>query len=708
MRYTLFIVVCRMVLGGHAILSAQDDTSNPIAFSRDEVSAAARLAGLTPPDIQFLVDTTLGPQAYRIERGSPGKIRIIAGDSAGAMYGGLDVAEALRLGTLKDLSPRVHKPSVEYRGIKFNIPLDLRTPTYSDNANAAQQNIPEVWSTEFWHSMLDQMARHRYNVLTLWSLHPFPSMVKVPEYPEVALQDVWRTKVPLDESFSTRGTDAVKKEMLADHEIVKKISIDEKIAFWQGIMRYARNRGIEVYVFTWNVFTWGAEGKHGITQDQDNPVTISYFRASVREMVITYPLLAGIGITAGENMENRTDESANEQWLWKTYGEGVRDALNRQQGRVFRLIHRFHWTSIEPIMKAWKEYPSRFEFSYKYSVAHMYSSPAPPFIEEVLPKLPAGLRTWLTVRNDDIYSFRWGDPEYVRAYMKNLPPRDKMVGYYMGPDGYTWGREFLSTEPESPRELVIQKQWYSFLLWGRLSYDPTIPDDHIRRILAAHFPGISAPLMFDAYATASKIIPQITRFFWQDIDVKWFPEACISKRNGFYTVRHFAAGFSMPGSSTLSIRDWRDLIIAGKPATGFTPPEVAAALKKDATRTFELVAKLRPAIGANKELRLTLGDFEAYGHLGNYYAEKILAAIDLAMFDLGNAPGKKNSAIEHLKAALEHWKRYASVATAQYRPALYGRVGWVDLNALTAKVEDDLRIAREWRPKSLTAAGLFR
>ena len=45
---------------------------------------------------------------------------------------------------------------------------------------------------EFWTRFLDEMARHRYNVLSLWSLSPFPSLVKVPEYPNVALADVKR------------------------------------------------------------------------------------------------------------------------------------------------------------------------------------------------------------------------------------------------------------------------------------------------------------------------------------------------------------------------------------------------------------------------------------------------------------------------------------------------------------------------------------
>ena len=39
------------------------------------------------------------------------------------------------------------------RGIKFNIPLDARTPSYSDNNFAAQQNIAEMWSLDFWHEL---------------------------------------------------------------------------------------------------------------------------------------------------------------------------------------------------------------------------------------------------------------------------------------------------------------------------------------------------------------------------------------------------------------------------------------------------------------------------------------------------------------------------------------------------------------------------
>ena len=224
--------------------------------------------------------------------------------AAGAMYAGLDIAEAIRLGTLAELDNVERTPHIARRGIKFNIPLDSRTPSYSDAGDSAQQNIPEMWSMAFWREFLDEMARDRYNVLSLWSLHPFPSMVKVPEYPDVALDDVKRTTVRFEDVHHT-GVDMGSPEIFANLETIRRMTIAEKIRFWREVMQYAHDRGIEVLLFTWNIFTWGADGKYGITWDQTNPTTIDYFRKSVRETILTYPLLAGIGITAGEHMPVR-------------------------------------------------------------------------------------------------------------------------------------------------------------------------------------------------------------------------------------------------------------------------------------------------------------------------------------------------------------------------------------------------------------------
>ncbi|HUR56272.1 MAG TPA: carbohydrate-binding family 6 protein, partial [Opitutaceae bacterium] len=684
-----------------------------LAFAAAEIERAAATApDRAPLAVSLEIAPGGDPQAYRIERPAADRVRVVGSGTPGAMYGGLDVAEALRLGTTASLKAGARAPHIAQRGIKFNIPLDLRTPSYTDCSDAAQANIPEMWDREFWRTFLDELARHRYNVLSLWSLHPFPSLVKVPEFPEVALSDVWRTRAKLADDFSFAGTDMVRPAMLADHEVVKRISIDEKIEFWRWVMRHAKERGIDVYVFTWNTFTFGAEGKHGITNDLANPITKAYFRASVRELINTYPLLAGLGITAGEGMPHAMDSKLKEKWLWETYGEGVRDAGKTDPQRVVRMIHRFHWTAQSEIIDAWKDYPgfpATFDFSFKYSVAHMYSIPNPSFIQPLLEGIAPGLRTWLTVRNDDIYTFRWGDPDYARDYIVNMPLADKCAGFYMGPDGYVWGRSFLERQPPAsgPRPLVVEKQWYSFLLWGRLAYDPTLTNAHFERILAARFPGVPAATLSAASNAASRVIPTITSFFWGDIDLKWFPEACLaSPRNkGFYTVRLFVEGITMPGSDNLDIREWRQRLQQMRPMQGTTPLQIADCLRGFALETERLVGDLRPQAARSAELTATLDDFTCFALLGHYYAEKIQAACLLALYDASSDPAEQAAAVRHLESALQHWKRYAAVRDARYVPALYNRLGHVNITALTDKVAADIELARQWQPGSVKYGG---
>ena len=48
------------------------------------------------------------------------------------------------------------------------------------------------------------------------------------------------------------------------------------------------------------------------------------------------------------------------------------------------------------------------------------------------------------------------------------------------------------------------------------------------------------------------------------------------------------------------------------------------------------------------------------------------------------------------------WRAYARLYTSQKTtPHLYNRVGFVDMHGLTARTQDDLRIAQNWQPGSI-------
>jgi hypothetical protein len=87
--------------------------------------------------------------------------------------------------------------------------------------------------------------------------------------------------------------------------------------------------------------------------------------------------------------------------------------------------------------------------------------------------------------------------------------------------------------------------------------------------------------------------------------------------------------------------------------------------------------------------------------LGRYYASKIRGASALALFDLNGDGMEHGASLRHLADALAHWKRYAAIRDAHYVPALYNRVGYVDVTALTEKVAADIEIARNWKPGSV-------
>jgi hypothetical protein len=217
--------------------------------------------------------------------------------------------------------------------------------------------------------------------------------------------------------------------------------------------------------------------------------------------------------------------------------------------------------------------------------------------------------------------------------------------------------------------------------------------------------------LFAASQASSRIIPQVTRFNWGDIDVRWYPEANLSSPSykGFYTVRHFMEGNSMPGANVLSISEWHKQPMSRKTITARTPPQVAAALDRDSNLTIKLVTELRSrADAADRELTLTLGDYEAEAWLGRYYAEKIRGACDLAEFNDGGDPAAQASAVKHLETELQDWQEYAAIYDRQYVPQLLNRVGPCDIPGFTKNVQEDIEMARTWKPGTPTAASRAR
>ena len=86
------------VASAHAAITITPTDSAPLMFAAAEVQRAAKASGSSAPNLTLRVEPGM-PQAYRIERDGVA-VRIVGGDAIGAMYGGLDVAEAIRTGSV--------------------------------------------------------------------------------------------------------------------------------------------------------------------------------------------------------------------------------------------------------------------------------------------------------------------------------------------------------------------------------------------------------------------------------------------------------------------------------------------------------------------------------------------------------------------------------------------------------------------------------
>jgi hypothetical protein len=585
----------------------------------------------------------LGEQAYALRttvKGTPCHW-VIGGDANGLMYGGLQLAEHIRSDGLTKKYEAQDAPYIKHRGVKYNLPLDLRLPTYFGPrfkpdaeaflGDAAKEAIPDVWDMSYWEEWFDEMARNRFNVISIWNCHPFPGLLEMDE----AVPDV--------QGFNGYA---------------KKMSPAEKVEFWRKVMAYGKGRGFQIYFVTWNIYTYGAAEKEGITNEADNEATKAYFRKAVRLMFETYPDLDGLGVTAGENFEKLSDDQEG-RWMWETYGQGMLDYAEKHPERNITFIHRWHYATIEQVINNFKPLLAlpnvRLDMSYKYSAAHMYSTPKPTLIYTLHGDVPKdlaknGRKTWLEVRQDDFYFLHWGDPQFARDYILGFPDKDRFIqGFFYGSDGWSATRDFVSKDAAFKDQLDIKRLWYSQMIWGRLAYNPQTPDAVFMDEMTARYPAINASKLFEAWQLASRGLPLATEVIQGTLsfDFQWWPELCQSHRR-FVTLQEFIKAKPPGGSDIISIAE----SATGKPAHGRSTYAVADEIQAAAETALKMLSTL--SAGENPKLAVQLDSITAQANLSLYYAEKIRGATALAA-------DKKDAAKAAMGNAVGYWNQYVTI-----------------------------------------------
>ena len=608
---------------------------------------------LPGPAGQSSISPQIRAEGFQIvKRSSEGKsvLCVIARDETGAMYGVLDLAEQVRNSKgLKNVQEKLSNPRFEFRAVKFNLPWSSYRPQENPAMNLHIQTCRDL---NFWQRFLDMMAENRFNVLSLWNLHPFTYMIRPEGYPEAC-------------PFS-------------DQELA------QWQRFWRRLFSMAKERGIETYVVNWNIVISPEFAKaHGVKERNDTSELVSrYTRQCVKQVIDEYDELTGLGVTLADWMNNMTPKE-REDWIAETFVAGMKQAK-----RSAKFIHRSVLAGSPVEMRRViddADFPDPVWVEVKFNWSHGHSTPTLAIThdyssgqidERFWNPSPTNYRIAWMIRNEDFFILRWGQPEFIRKHIATNG-LDYVGGYFVGSEGYIPAKEYAHKDNDHVNwKYAFERQWLFYTLWGRLLYDPQTPD----AVFAAEFDrrygdGTGGKLL-EAYALASRMPLRLASFHSATWDYTLYSEGFLApvetgfndKVSPFISIDELIQHKTLD-PTYLSIVDYVQAML-GKQSIKeslVTPLELADDLEKDGNRAIELTSDLsQKAAKASPTLDCELADVRTWAHLSLYFADKLRAGVALETFRKSKVAENREQAVSLLKKAGMHWAAVAAVTEAHY------------------------------------------
>jgi hypothetical protein len=647
-------------------------------------------------EIVVTVDPTLltdiGADGFRRVNSRQG-LRITSGGERGAMYGVLDVAEQIRMGTpWNKIQDHTVKAQFEFRAIKFNLPwAAYRT------SPAIEQHDATCRDLKFWEAFLDMMVENRFNVLSLWSLHPFHYMVRPKSFPE-----------------ASPFTDAELAEW-------KKL--------WTGIFALARQRGVETYLLNWNIFVspefarahnvarWSENWRHIGPAAETNEVVLRYTREVVTQVLDEYPDLTGLGITLGEQMGGMAPDQRRD-WLDQTFFAGIANA-KRPAKFIYRAplsadLKSGGTTSEEndrrtraQIERLTNNIAAPVYVEFKHNWSHAHSSPdlfivhGGKLSDAYWNPPPKRHKVVWTMRNEDMFILRWGQPDFVRAFAQNQR-KDYVGGAIIGSECYVPALDYITAPgPHKSWRFAFERQWLFYAVWGRLLYDGATPDGVFAALLEERFGAGQGDDLLQAWKLASQVPLHFASFHRGTWDGSLYTEgfsSWVDRDKGARTFFDIDSFIKHPVLDTNRYINIADFVKAGGVAEPgkLSPLALAAQLDRDAAEALQRVAVIRARTRPSPTLECELTDIEAWCAYGSYFAEKLRAGVALATARANNDAKQQAAAITALERALAHWKRLAELgAKFNQLPIPSSSKEPFSWTSLTPAVEKDIEMSRK-------------
>ncbi|WP_129669275.1 hypothetical protein [Phytoactinopolyspora endophytica] len=712
--------------GAHVVLADDRDCALTVALIPAEDSMSIAAAGLR--------DVPHSPESYalRIVADETGgrRIAVAAPDDVGFTYALTEIGERLAAGGLGDFTPgpqQTQRPAVPVRGIQRIF---------------ASVGEDSAWLHDraFWTDYLDHVATQRFNRfhLAFGMQYNYGTGVESRTASDNYLCFAYPFLLDVP-GFHVRAQGVTAAER------------DRNLAALAHIAGETRRRGMSFQLGLWNhAYDYGYDSRHwypilGISPE----IHADYCAAAIRMLLAQIPEIDGL--TFRVHYEGGIHDQGHEVF-WEKVFHAVSEAGRPLQvdmhakGIDQAILDAVDKPGIRPVIsgKYWAEHMG--VPYHQASIRHRELEGAtwPGFdaqvagVTDVERRLTRyGYADFLSEDRPVDFMFRvwpgtqklllWGDPAMASGFGRFATFGGSRGVEFCEPlsfkgrkgTGEPGGRDPYLRDDLRLGVADWHKYRYTYLLWGRLLYDPDAPPETWRRFLRTEY-GAAAADMESALASLSRILPLVSvvhgvsganNFYW--------PEMYVDLPISFWRQSsHYA--FDTPAPSTwegvspfdptmfYAVGEYADDALDGALTGKYTPLEVASWIEQWVADGEAAISRVRAGLDEPPaaQVHRTLIDLDVLTRLGRFFAGKFRAAVHYAVFRRTADPTAISETIRLLEAAHASYAAIADVLAGVYQEDLAFGVGiserghWADrlpamredLFALSLERDEALRV----------------
>ena len=575
-------------------------------------------------------------------------------------------------------------------------------------------HLDDEWFKDesFWRYLLERMAKNRFNRFclilgfdTAYMSPPYPFFLKSSHYPDIYVKS-------LSEEGQMENLQALRQIGAMCHEY-----------------------GMKFILATWQQRPWTVEQEALIENLPEDVHTLSdYCYNGLKDLIRAVPEIDIVQFRV--NHESGVGDQISAEAFWNHCTDAVADIAEetgrplildlRAKGLTDSMIdHAFErGLAVEVATKYWCEHAAlphhitimrseelaqldNFNHSRRYSYADMLKKPR---------HYDMIYRLW---NYGSTNLFIWGGTDYARRFSESCKLSGSAGFQINTPLSLKYGHEKSHKEAWhtfAKEELRYGKWederfWMWYIVFGRLGYNPETKDDVWQREFSSHFGVETGMALEKALASASEIIPLITTVhmpvhpslrYWTEMSTGWalFYENNLDKPMNYDWQHNITYGTSEPSDHGLfyGIDEYAKDYTAGNMQGKYSPLQYVLWLEKMADDSEEHMKKAASSADYKEtpELLAFAADIDMLAIMARYHAEKICAALALALWRETGKHGYLSDSYKKLTAAIVHWTNLAAKGKdCYYHDLNFSSAGsetrrgtWADL---TCELEADLQ-----------------